>query len=201
MRIVPSIRRQRLARPRTAGVETQPRGDDAAVSRSALLRKVARRRSAASTRTVIGSRQLVAGNPFPPLASLLYSIPGLAGGGGSFHEAAGSRSLRRFIIRPAGVFLLPAMVAGVFSRSARAGCVRAGRGGVCEIQLGRLDGRKARKAADFERRAALAKYLIWSLGGYGPLGSHSKAPIPIKRSNEKRQADKNPRVFLRGHKS
>ena len=54
------------------------------------------------------------------------------------------------------------------------GCVRAGRGEcVREIQLGRLDGRKARKAADFERRGALAKYLIWSLGGYGPLGSHS----------------------------
>ena len=132
MRIVPSIRRQRLARPRTAGVETQPRGDDAAVSRSALLRKVARRRSAASSRTVIGSRQLVAGNPFPPLASLLYSIPGLAGGGFSFHEAAGSRSLRRFIIRPAEVLLSAGDGRWRFSRSARAGCVRADRG-ECEV--------------------------------------------------------------------
>lgn len=60
-----------------------------------------------------------------------------AGGGGSFHEAAGSRSLRRFIIRPAGVLLLPAMVAGVFSRSARAGCVRAGRG--FEVRYGSID--------------------------------------------------------------
>ena len=70
MRIVPSIRRQRLARPRQAGSGSQQRGDDPAVSRSALLRSIARRRSAASTRTVIGSRQLVAGNPFPPLVSL-----------------------------------------------------------------------------------------------------------------------------------
>ena len=94
---------------------------------------------------------------------------------------------------PIGLLLAACMAV----RAGRGECVRE----IQQIQLGRLDGRKARKAADFERRAALAKYLIWSLGGYGPLGSHSKAPIPIKRSNEKRQADKNPRVFLRGHKS
>ena len=77
--------------------------------------------------------------PVPRPASLLYSIPGLAGGGFSFHEAAGSRSLRRFIIRPAGVVLLPAMVAGVrFTRPARAGCVRAGRG-ECEVRYGSID--------------------------------------------------------------
>jgi len=40
---------------------------------------------------------------------------------------AGSSSGRR------GCSCLPAMVAGVFSRSARAGCVRAGRGFECEV--------------------------------------------------------------------
>ena len=73
MRIVPSIRRQRLAGPGTAGVGSHPRGDDAAVSRSAVLRSIARRRSAASTRTVIGSRQLVAGRLDPPCGVRLYS--------------------------------------------------------------------------------------------------------------------------------
>ena len=120
MRIVPSIRRQRLAGPRQAGVGTQPRGDDAEVSRSAVLRTFARRRAAASTRTVIGSRQLVAGRLDPPLGVRIWASA-CAGGGGSFHEAAGCRSLRRFVPPPAEVFLLPAMVAGVFSRSARAG--------------------------------------------------------------------------------
>jgi hypothetical protein len=88
---------------------------------------------------------------------------------------------------PIGLLLAACMAV----RAGRGECVRE----IQQIQLGRLDGRKARKAADFERRGALAKYLIWSLGGYGPLGSH------LQRSNEKRQAYKNPRVFLRGHKS
>ena len=66
---------------------------------------------------------------------------------------------------PIGLLLAACMVV----RAGRGGCVRE----IQQIQLGRLDGRKARKAADFERRGALAKYLIWSLGGYGPLGSHS----------------------------
>ena len=51
--------------------------------------------------------------------------------------------------------------------------VRAGRGEcVREIQLGRLDGRKARKAADFERRAALARFLIVAPWGRKAPGAH-----------------------------
>ena len=72
-----------------------------------------------------GWQLVVAAVPRP--ASLLYSIPGLAGGGFSFHEAAGSRSLRRVIIRPAEVRLLAAMVAGVFpGRRVRGACAPAG---------------------------------------------------------------------------
>ena len=128
MRFVPTIRRQRLLGPRQAGVGPHPRGDDAAVSRSAVLREVSRRRAAASLLTVIGSEPARSWQPLSPAGVSAISIPGRTGGGFSFHEAAGSRSLRRFIIQPAEVFLLPAEFAGVFSRSARAGCVRAGRG-------------------------------------------------------------------------
>lgn len=66
--------------------------------------------------------------PPVPRPACVFTAVACAGGGGSFHEAAGSRSLRRFIIRPAEVFLLSAMVAGAFFPGRRVrGCVRAGR--------------------------------------------------------------------------
>ena len=78
-----------------------------------------------------GWQLVVAAVPRP--ASLLYSIPGLAGGGFYFHEAAGRRSLRRFVPPPAEVFLLPAMVAGVFpARRVHGACAPAG-GFECEV--------------------------------------------------------------------
>jgi len=93
-------------------------------------------RSSACCRELSDSNRVASARSWQPLSPAgvsAISIPGRTGGGFSFHEAAGSRSLRRFIIQPAEVFLLPAMVAGVFSRSARAGCVRAGRGFECEV--------------------------------------------------------------------
>ena len=50
----------------------------------------------------------------------------------------GRRSLRRFIIQPAEVFLSAGDGRWRFSRSARAGCVRAGRG-ECEVRYGSID--------------------------------------------------------------
>ena len=69
--------------------------------RSTVLRSIARRRAAASYLTVIGSRQLVAGNPFPPLVSLQSQSQGAPAGVFLFtrrQEAAafaGSSSSRR----------------------------------------------------------------------------------------------------------
>ena len=72
--------------------------------------------------TVIGSRQLVAGNPFPPLGDSASQSQG-APAGVLIHEAAGCRSLRRFerISAGGGCSCLPAVsLAFPRARSARA---------------------------------------------------------------------------------
>ena len=65
--------------------------------------------------------------PPVPRPACVFTAVACADGGFSFHEAAGSRSLRRFVPPPAEVFLLPAMVAGVFpGRRVRGACAPAG---------------------------------------------------------------------------
>lgn len=134
-----------------------PAKDDPAVSRSALLRSIARRRSAASTRTVIGSRQLVAGRLDPPLGVRIWASA-CAGGGFYFHEAAGCRSLRRFErISAGGGGLVCRRWSSAFprSRSARAWwCAPAGGGGLWDMSPRRAATRRLAAQRTAARRVA-----------------------------------------------
>jgi hypothetical protein len=73
--------------------------------RSTILRTFARRRAAASYLTVIGSRQLVAGNPFPPLVSLQSQSQGAPAGVFLFTRRQDAAASVGSFIRPAGVLL------------------------------------------------------------------------------------------------
>ena len=76
--------------------------------------------------TVIGSRRLVAGTPSPPSGALSLN-PSAAGGGFSFHEAAGCRSLRRSHPAGGGRTCLPAVSLAFPGPGRRVAELRAGR--------------------------------------------------------------------------